>query len=118
MSKRDQRDYEQTKAMLAVSEPNIVRINEIVNNGLQFHHDLWSENEEVRAAFRAYMEEHPAEFKARFGSSMFFLRILASHQSKEPPPPSPRPVFSVEDLEKMGLTDEQIEKLAGVNDEG
>ena len=116
MSKRDQRDYEAAKKMLAVHEPNIVKLNESMASSVTFTARLWSEDPQTRAEFRQYMAEYPDEFRARFTSSLFFLRILASRQPKEPPQSKPR--LTTEELEKMELTDEQIEKLAGVNGNG
>lgn len=116
MSRRDQQDYDRTRALLIASDTNLIRAKEITDGSLKFQCDLWSNDKSVRGEFRQYMADYPDEFKARFTSSMFVLRILAAEElrnMKLERPPSSK--LTAEELEKMNLTDVQIEKLAGVN---
>ena len=119
MSKRDEREYEIAKQQLALGrDAATIRINDLLDKGLAYHEWMWNDDPEVTAARRAYLLEHPAEFKARWASSNMFVRIAAATaamRAREHPVTATRNI-TPEQLTRLGLSQEQIAKLAGMED--
>jgi len=117
MSKRDERDLEIAKKQLAIAfSPGVARLNAMLEKGIKFHEWIWDDSEEVTAERRLYLEMNPAEFRARFASFNVLAKIMASRVANSPGT-NAAAKMTPEKLAELGLTDEQIEKIAGL-DEG
>lgn len=97
-----------------------VRAERIVEHCIKLHENIHSNDPRVRSAMRRYMKKRPGEFRSRFASSTFWLNKLLptkiQHQG-DPDLASRRPMRA-DDLERAGLTVEQLRKLAGFDENG
>lgn len=117
MSKRDERDLEIAKRQLAVQfSPGVARLNVMLEKGLAFHEWIWSDDEKITAERRLYLEMNPAEFRARFASFNVLAKIMASRVANSPGT-NAASKMTPEKLAALGLTAEQIEKIAGLDDD-
>lgn len=119
MSKQDIRDYEAAKRQLTLSndDNDVLRFRAILQKGLAFHEMIWDDDPEVTAWRRAYMEENPKEFAARFKSFGFlFGKLIASRVNHNIVDGAIGKRVTPDQLAALDLTPEQIEKLAAVND--
>lgn len=84
----------------------------LVDRAFQFKEKIWGDDEK----FWEDANKHPIRFKARFAdmtnifSKPWAARIMAEDESR-----GSKQRLTADTLEGMGLTDEQIEKLATVN---
>lgn len=92
-----------------------IRMRELFNRAFQFKEQLWKDEDK----FWEEAEKHPLRFKARMVdqnnifSKPWAARMMAEHEQSD----APRKRVTAESLEAMGLNDDQIEKLATVNDD-
>jgi hypothetical protein len=109
----NQTKLEEARAVLAQYDAVRIRINTIMERGLELHEKIWTDEE----AFWEDVRKHPDKFKARLVSFQTFFSRFAGNRTAPPPDSGARRRVTPEELEAAGLTDDQIEKLATVNEE-
>ena len=104
----------QLSPKLLTREDVINDIKFIVQKGLAFQKKLVSDNPLDIAERRMLLEENPEEVRLQIqGFFKFLERVWPSkviHESVG----NPRKRISPEDIEQLGLTPEQLKKLAGI----
>jgi|SRR5262245_54330500 len=76
---------------------------------------LWSDDLKVRAKNERYLKKHPKEAAARERSLMWLAKFAtaAPNGSEDPVAPSKNPrEVTTDQLEKMGHSDEELRRLA------
>lgn len=89
--------------------------NYVLRRSFEFHASLWSDDLKVRAKNQRYMKKHAAEFRARERSASLFLVRFGQFKDAEQPPANPRDI-TPESMETMGLSEDQLKQLAGIED--
>ncbi len=91
----------------------VKRMRNIFNAAFDFKEKIWSDDPE----FWEKAESHPLKFKSRFADMQYvFSKPWATRMLEEGEAKSQKKI-TADELEKMGLTDTQIDKLAAVNGE-
>lgn len=94
-----------------------IRMRNIMNAGLKFHGLIWAKDDTPEAeAFWKFAKEHPNRFRARQNSFQLFFSKFAK-PVEIPQQDSTGDKMTPEKLEEMELTDEELERLAVVNEE-
>ena len=93
-------------------------IENILAEGLLFHGQLWSRDLKERAKNIRYMKKHPEEFRTRERSAMLFIRMFSKKEEDNGDPRDITPGrMTVERLRDMGLNNDQIKQIAGIEEE-
>lgn len=91
-----------------------IRMRTIFNRAFQFREGIWNDEEK----FWENAKDHPLKFKARFADmTNVFNKPWAAKMMESEEGEQPRDKLTAEKLEAMDLSDDQIEKLAAVNEE-
>jgi len=89
-----------------------IRMRVLFERAFDFRENVWADNEK----FWEEAEKHPLKYRSRFADmTNVFNKPWAARIMEEQKPPQQR--TTTDQLEKMGLTDDQIEKLATVNND-
>ncbi len=90
-----------------------MRMRNIFNAAFKFKEQLWEDDEK----FWTDADIHPTKFKARFADATnIFSKPWAAKMMEEGSEKAQKKI-TADELEKMGLTDTQIDKLAAVNED-
>jgi hypothetical protein len=100
------------KELEAKSSINI-RIQTMLEIGLQFHEKIWDEDEK----FWAEVEKNPTRFKARFASFSLFFSKFAPPRLNQPQESDGRSRMTPDKLQELELSSDQIRKLAELDGE-
>ncbi len=91
----------------------VKRMRNIFNAAFNFKEQIWSDDQE----FWENAERHPLKYKSRFADmTNVFSKPWATRMLEEGNEKGQKKI-TADELEKMGLTDTQIDKLAAVNEE-
>lgn len=99
------------KAELEEKDSIRIRMRTLFERAFQFKEGVWGNDDK----FWEEVERHPIRFKARFADmTNIFSKPWAARIMEEQEGKKAKERITADGLEELGLTDEQIEKLATV----
>jgi hypothetical protein len=98
---------------LEAKSSSAIRIQTLLELGLQFHEKIWNDDEE----FWDWVKKHPERFRARYASFSMFFSKFATPRLQEAPDPNAGRRMTPDRLQALELSPEQIKKLAELDGE-
>jgi hypothetical protein len=91
-----------------------IRLRNILDKGLKHHEQLWSNRAAAKLKIESEAKNHPEIFRAKNASFNLMLSKVLPSQINHKIDDVRAPRVTADELERVGLTDEQIKRLAGI----
>ncbi len=103
---------ERVRSELEEKDSLRIRMRTLFNRAFEFRENVWNDDEK----FWEQAEKHPLKYRSRFADmTNVFNKPWAAKIMEEKNPSQAK--MTTDNLEKLGLSDDQIEKLAAVNED-